>query len=52
MTPILDYLIGSLPTAVLVLIYFMRTEHRLTRIETLIEILMAQNECKNPRKEK
>lgn len=46
--PAIDYIVGSLPTAALVLIHFLRTEHRLTKIETLIEVLMTKNGC-NPK---
>ena len=44
-----DYILHSLPTAVLVLAHFFRTERRLTRIETLIELLMDKNGCKPKR---
>ena len=44
----IDYVLHTLPTAVIVLIYFIKTEHRLTRIETLIEVLMTKSGC-NPK---
>jgi len=43
-----DYVLHALPTAVIVLIHFLRTERRLTRIETLIEVLMTKSGC-NPK---
>jgi len=39
---ILNYIIGSVPLFGLLIIYFTRTESRLTKIETLIGILMKQ----------
>ena len=48
----LEYIFHAVPTAVLVLVYFIRTESRLTRIETLIEVLMQTGGCERKKKEK
>jgi len=41
----IDYLLHAVPTFCLVLIYFIRTESRLTRIEVLLEVLMQKGGC-------
>ena len=46
----IEYLLHAAPTFALVLFYFVRTEARLTRIETLIEVLMKSQSC-DPKEE-
>lgn len=41
----IEYIFHAAPTAVIVLAYFFRVEKRLTRIETILEIIMKQARC-------
>ena len=43
----IDYILNALPTAAIVLAHFLRTERRLTRIETILEILIQNTGCKD-----